>query len=44
MEASVPGMFVAGDLRANSVKRCATGVGEGAAAVASVHRYLSSMN
>jgi thioredoxin reductase (NADPH) len=44
MEASVPGMFVAGDIRANSVKRCATAVGEGAAAVASVHRYLSSMN
>jgi thioredoxin reductase (NADPH) len=44
MEASVPGMFVAGDLRANSIKRCATAVGEGAAAVASVHRYLSSMN
>jgi thioredoxin reductase (NADPH) len=44
MEASVPGMFVAGDLRANSIKRCATAVGEGAAAVSSVHRYLSSMN
>ena len=44
MEASAPGMFVAGDLRANSIKRCATAVGEGAAAVASVHRYLSSMN
>jgi thioredoxin reductase (NADPH) len=44
MEASIPGIFVAGDLRANSVKRCATAVGEGAAAVASVHRYLSSMD
>jgi len=44
MEASVPGIFVAGDHRANSIKRCATAVGEGAAAVASVHRYFSSMN
>jgi thioredoxin reductase (NADPH) len=44
MEASIPGTFVAGDLRANSIKRCATAVGEGAAAVASVHRYLCSMN
>jgi thioredoxin reductase (NADPH) len=44
MEASIPGVFVAGDIRANSIKRCATAVGEGAAAVASVHRYLSSMN
>jgi thioredoxin reductase (NADPH) len=42
MEASIPGVFVAGDIRANSIKRCATAVGEGAAAVASVHRYLSS--
>ncbi len=41
MEASTPGIFVAGDLRANSIKRCATAVGEGAAAVASVHKYLS---
>jgi thioredoxin reductase (NADPH) len=44
MEASTPGIFVAGDLRANSIKRCATAVGEGAAAVASVHSYLSSIN
>jgi thioredoxin reductase (NADPH) len=44
MEASIPGTFVAGDLRANSIKRCATAVGEGAAAVASVHRYLSTMS
>jgi thioredoxin reductase (NADPH) len=44
MEASIPGIFVAGDLRANSIKRCATAVGEGAAAVASVHSYLSSLN
>jgi thioredoxin reductase (NADPH) len=44
MEASIPGIFVAGDLRANSIKRCATAVGEGAAAVASVHSYLSSVS
>ncbi|MDE1178300.1 MAG: FAD-dependent oxidoreductase [Edaphobacter sp.] len=43
METSTPGVFAAGDIRSNSVKRCATAVGEGAAAVASVHRYLSSI-
>ena len=40
LEASVPGVFVAGDVRAESVKRVASAVGEGAMAVTLVHRYL----
>ena len=40
LEASVPGVFVAGDVRAASVKRVASAVGEGALAVTLVHRYL----
>jgi thioredoxin reductase (NADPH) len=39
-EASMPGVFVAGDVRYGSVKRVAGAVGEGSAAVGSVHRYL----
>jgi thioredoxin reductase (NADPH) len=40
LETSVPGVFVAGDVRAASVKRVASAVGEGALAVTLVHRYL----
>ncbi|MGH3841562.1 MAG: FAD-dependent oxidoreductase [Pseudonocardiaceae bacterium] len=40
LEASLPGVFVAGDVRAESVKRVASAVGEGAMAVTLVHRYL----
>ncbi|WP_027942684.1 FAD-dependent oxidoreductase [Amycolatopsis taiwanensis] len=40
LEASVPGVFVAGDVRSQSVKRVASAVGEGAMAVTLVHRYL----
>jgi thioredoxin reductase (NADPH) len=40
LETSIPGMFAAGDVRHGSVKRVASGVGEGAMAVALVHRYL----
>jgi thioredoxin reductase (NADPH) len=39
LETSVPGVFAAGDARAGSVKRLASGVGEGAMAVTSLHRY-----
>jgi thioredoxin reductase (NADPH) len=39
LESSVPGVFVAGDVRATSVKRVASAVGEGAMAVTLVHRY-----
>jgi thioredoxin reductase (NADPH) len=41
LETSVPGVFAAGDVRHDSVKRVASAVGEGAMAVAFVHRYLS---
>jgi thioredoxin reductase (NADPH) len=41
LESSVPGIFVAGDARAESVKRVASAVGEGAMAVTLVHRYLA---
>ena len=40
LESSLPGVFVAGDVRAESVKRVASAVGEGAMAVMLVHRYL----
>ena len=42
LESSVPGVFVAGDVRHGSIKRVASAVGEGAMAVALVHKYLSS--
>ncbi|MEX0732261.1 MAG: FAD-dependent oxidoreductase [Aquisalimonadaceae bacterium] len=42
LETNVPGVFAAGDVRHGSVKRCASAVGEGAMAVAFVHRYLAS--
>ncbi|GAA1818858.1 response regulator [Luedemannella flava] len=42
LETSVPGVFAAGDVRAGSVKRVASAVGEGAMAVNLVHRYLET--
>jgi thioredoxin reductase (NADPH) len=42
LEDSVPGIFAAGDARANSVKRVASAVGEGAMAIQLVHRYLEA--
>ncbi len=42
LEASIPGVFVAGDVRADSVKRVASAVGEGAMAVTLAHRYLAA--
>jgi thioredoxin reductase (NADPH) len=44
LETSTPGVYAAGDVRAGSVKRCATAVGEGAAVVQFVHQRLSSRN
>lgn len=41
LECTVPGIFVAGDARADSVKRVASAVGEGAMAVQFIHRYLA---
>jgi thioredoxin reductase (NADPH) len=43
LETSVPGVFVAGDVRAESAKRVASAVGEGALAVMLVHRYLEKL-
>jgi thioredoxin reductase (NADPH) len=42
LETSVPGIFAAGDVRANSIKRVAAGVGEGSMAIAFVHQYLAA--
>jgi thioredoxin reductase (NADPH) len=43
LEASAPGIFAAGDVRYGSIKRVASGVGEGANAVQFVHQYLGSV-
>ncbi|HEX7292079.1 MAG TPA: FAD-dependent oxidoreductase, partial [Conexibacter sp.] len=41
LESSVPGVFVAGDVRARSIKRVASAVGEGSMAVSLIHEYLA---
>ncbi len=41
LETSVPGVFVAGDVRSRSIKRVASAVGEGSMAVSLVHQYLA---
>jgi thioredoxin reductase (NADPH) len=43
LETSVPGLFAAGDVRSGSTKRVAAAVGEGAMAVALVHRRLEEL-
>ena len=43
LETSVPGLFAAGDVRARSVKRIASAVGEGSMAVQFVHQYLAGL-
>ena len=43
LESSVPGVFVAGDVRHDSVKRVASAVGEGSVAVAFVHQHLAAL-
>ncbi|CAA9461693.1 MAG: Thioredoxin reductase [uncultured Rubrobacteraceae bacterium] len=43
LETSVPGIFVAGDVRRGSVKRVASGVGEGSIAVQFIHQYLAKV-
>ena len=40
LETNVPGIFVAGDVRHGSIKRCASAVGEGSIAVQFVHQYM----
>jgi thioredoxin reductase (NADPH) len=42
LETSLPGVFAVGDVRAGSVKRAASAVGEGSVAVASIHRVLAT--
>ena len=43
LETSVPGVFAAGDVRLESMKRVASAVGEGAMSVYLVHRYLATI-
>ncbi|MFT5142387.1 MAG: thioredoxin reductase (NADPH) [Rhodothermales bacterium] len=43
LETSVPGVFAAGDIRHESIKRVASAVGEGSVSVAFVHRHLASL-
>ncbi len=43
LETSLPGVFVAGDARSQSIKRVASAVGEGAMAVQFVHQYLGQL-
>jgi thioredoxin reductase (NADPH) len=43
LEASVPGLFAVGDVRSGSVKRVGGAIGEGAAAVAMIHRRLADV-
>ncbi len=41
LETSVPGVYAAGDVRAGSIKRCATAIAEGATVVSFVHQHLA---
>ena len=41
LETSVPGIFAVGDVRSNSIKRVASGVGEGSMVIAFIHEYLA---
>jgi thioredoxin reductase len=43
LETSLPGVFAAGDVREGSIKRVASAVGEGAATIPLVHRWLEAM-
>ena len=43
LETNVPGLFAVGDVRHGSVKRVASGVGEGSVAVQFIHHYLSKV-
>jgi thioredoxin reductase (NADPH) len=43
LETSIPGVFAVGDVRHGSVKRVASGVGEGSIAIQFVHQYLSKV-
>jgi thioredoxin reductase (NADPH) len=43
LETNIPGIFAVGDVRKGSVKRVASGVGEGSVAISFVHQYLSKV-
>jgi thioredoxin reductase (NADPH) len=43
LETNVPGIFAVGDVRHGSIKRVASGVGEGSVAIQFVHQYLSKV-
>jgi thioredoxin reductase (NADPH) len=43
LETSIPGVFAVGDVRAESVKRVASAVGEGSIAISLVHRVLAEL-
>ena len=43
LETSIPGIFVAGDVRHGSIKRCASAVGEGSIAIQFAHQYLAAL-
>jgi thioredoxin reductase (NADPH) len=42
LETSVPGIFAAGDVRANVIRRVASAVGQGAIGVSFIHKYLET--
>ena len=44
LETSLPGVFCAGDVRHDSIKRVSSGVGEGSMAIAFIHQYLALKN
>ncbi len=43
LETNLPGVFAVGDVRRGSIKRVASGVGEGSIAISFVHQYLSKV-
>lgn len=43
LETSVPGVFAVGDVRSTSIKRVASGVGEGSVVIAFIHQYLEEL-
>jgi thioredoxin reductase (NADPH) len=44
LETNVPGIFAVGDVRHGSIKRVASGVGEGSIAIQFVHQYLAKVS
>jgi thioredoxin reductase (NADPH) len=44
LETSMPGVFCAGDVRHDSIKRVSSGVGEGSMAISFIHQFLATKN